>query len=376
MMKKLLMLVTAVLFFATASCGGDEFSATPSAGGNAGTGGSAGKAGSGGTGKDAGHDADSSTGGSGGSTGGSAGTGGNTGGTGGSTGGSAGDGGTGGTSTGGSGGSTGGSASSTGGSGGSNPCPNITYDAVAALASQPCASLFASGCGTSDPVARGEFMAVAMSLVPAAKLQGYTAPTVASFSDVPVGNPAFAAVEKAVWLEVISVTPFFQPAGSTTTCYAEGVITKVQALPAIYAVVFSNQASGPLATTSGPSTTTRMHLYGTSTTNHLTQMVRVVNNLAADFTVPQATTGLEAVVIRCEIPPGSSYTSYPLPLDGSGKAEFATLDCFSQSGGMIELQLQMDPSPSGAGQQARIGIDPGTLPVRGGQANAPTKTIN
>ena len=314
--------------------------------------------------------------------GGSAGTGGhagNTGGGGGTAGGGNGGGGTGGHAgnTGGGGGTAGGGN----GGGGGNPCPDATAPDLADLLGQPCASLFAN-CGPTDTVSRGQFIGALISVVPAAKLQGYVEPTIATFPDVPLGNPVFPAVEKSVWLELIPVTPFFNPEDLTNTCFAQDTFALMQALPSIYDVVSANQASGNLSGSLGPTLTTQTYVYGTSFSSHLTQMVRVVNNLSGDFTVPQPTKALEAIVIRCQFANGSpNYNSYTVsfdPLTWDGKAEFTNLDCYSDSSGTVELQLQMNPSalPQAVGQQARIGIDPGTLPVRGGQANAPTKTIN
>ncbi|MFH0838153.1 MAG: hypothetical protein V1880_02715 [Patescibacteria group bacterium] len=147
-------------------------------------------------------------------------------------------------------------------------------------------------------------------------------------------------------------------------------------LPDIYAVVFWNAASGNIGAGSGPSTVVRMNVYGTSPAKHLTQLVKVVNNLSGDFKVPQPTGALEAAIVRCQDPGGGmNYSPYPLPLT-AGSADFNSLDCYNQASGAMELQLQIDPDINGVGQQVRIGIDPTTLPVRGGQSDNPTKTIN
>jgi len=372
-------------------CGGSGGAAgTPGSGGETTTGGAAGTPGSGGTptggaGTSAGGDAGSD------SSGGNAGTSGFGGDAGAPSGGSAGNGGAAGSSgsagspsggTAGNGGDTGtggtagsGGTSGDGGTGGSNPCPDITFDEVSTLVGEPCGNLFPTGCSTQNPVPRGEFITVVINSVPD-KLEGYTDPDSATFGDIPITH----AAEKAVWLELIPATSFFQPDGATTTCFAEDVMDDVAALPDIYAIIFNNQADSTIPSTNGMGTVTRMYVYGTSPANHLTGVVRLVNNLdePPDFTVPQATTALEAVSLRCQVPEGGgNYVSYSGPI-ASGSADL-TVDCHIQTGDTMELQIQIDPDPSGAGHEAQIGIDPTTLTIRRGsegvQETNPRKTI-
>jgi hypothetical protein len=218
---------------------------------------------------------------------------------------------------------------------------------------------------------------VALSTIPE-KLQGYVDPTVPTFSDVPLTDPA----EKAVWLEIIPATPFFQPNGATTTCFMQDVLDAMQALPDFYAIVYINQPDGTIPAINGPSTMTRMNLYGTSAANHLNQVLRLVNDFdePPDFTLPgDPTSALEGVVIRCQVPAGtSSYDAYPGTLV-NGSADIS-VDCYSQAGDVMEIQIQVDPSPTGTGQEFQIGFDPGTLKVRrgtnGGQETNPRRTIN
>ncbi|MBU0705657.1 hypothetical protein KJ657_03925 [Patescibacteria group bacterium] len=335
-MKRMIFLMCLAL--ALWGCG-EQFAASPD-GGVAGAGGSGGTAGTGGN------------------TGGSAGTGGT-----GNTGGNAGQGGTGNT------GNTGGGGQ--GGQGGGNPCPDITYNAAAALIGEACANLFASGCGTSNPVPREEFISAVIGQVPE-KLQGYSDPVVATFGDVALAHPAFSAIEKAVWLELVPVTPFFHPADPTTTCFAQDVVTAMGNLPDIYAVVFSASPSQNLGSGVGAVDAVIFKVYGTNPGNHLTQMLRLVNNLSGGYTAPQTTTALEAVLILCEVPAGGSFTTYSLPLT-AGAADFNSLNCYKNDGSPMELHIQVDPVAVG---QVRIGIDPTTITIRGkGQVNNPIFTI-
>lgn len=306
-----------------------------------------------------GGDAAGGTGGHAGNTGGHAGTGGTTS--------SSGGGGTAGT-----GGNTGGTAGTGGdGGGGAPPCHDATTDEIANMLGQPCEDLFSSGCGTANPVPRSEFISVVVDQVPE-KLEGYADPGTATFSDVPLGHPAFSAVESALWLELIPVTAAFHPDDATTTCFAQEVVNAMNALPSIYAMLLQCTSSQNISASSGAIQACSFTLYGTSSGNHMTQVVRITNNLAGDYTVPQATSALEAVRFRCEIPAGGPFTTYTLPLT-AGAADFNAIDCYDQAGGSMELQIQIDPIAAG---QARIGIDPTTLAIRGaGQVNNPTFTI-
>lgn len=349
-------MISLILSLFVLGCG-EEFTSQPTpdagSGGTAGTGGNTG--GSAGSGNDAGAGA-----------GGTAGHGGNTGGSAGSTGGTAG--------TGGAGGDAGGN-----GGGGGNPCPNTTTDAIAVLLGKPCGDLFPT-CGTSNPVSRAEFVGVVIPQIAGSQFQGYVEPSVASFQDVPVGNPAFSAVERAVWLEIIPVTSFFHPADPTTTCFAQEVVDAMNGLGSMYAVVFYNSPSGNILSNESMTTIIQMNVYGTSPGAHLTQAVQVVNDLVGDFSVAQGTSALEALAISCQVPAGgSNYVPYtftianPLTWDGVAAYSQNTLNCYNQAGGPMELLLGIDPRAGGAGQQVRIGLR--GLQVRGGQKNSPIKTV-
>ncbi len=324
--------------------------------------------------------ADAGTGGTAGATniGGNAGEGGGTAGTT-STGGNAGAGGTG---TAGEGGQ--------GGMGGSNPCPDMTADDIATMFNDTCTNLFSSGCGTNNPVLHDEFIKMAVNQVPQ-QMPGYTPLLVESFQDVPTGHPAFSDVDQAVWLKIVEFddpddpndppVPFFQPSAPTTTCFAQAVKDKMPNPGDFYAVVIENTPDDTVGSGGGAIATTKYYLYNTSLNNPLTS-IRLVNHHTnpVNFTIPEPTLAFEAAIFRHGLPTGGGFVPNSLPI-AVGFADFTGLNCYKQGGGPVELQLQADPDPNGAGAKGRIGIDPGgAVALRRGpagtQADNPTLTIN
>ncbi len=272
---------------------------------------------------------------------------------------------------------TGGNAGEGGQGGmGGESCTDVwTYDQVAEELGKSCTAIFSStNCDGATEAPRSATIAAVVDQV-SEKLQGYTDPVSASFADVSLTSPA----EKALWLELIQPDNNFFPDDPSEKCWVEDLVADMNALPTIYAIVIENTPDDTVGSGGGAVATTKYDVYGTSQANHLTQLVRLVSNLTADFTVPQSTTALEAVIFRCEVPTGGSFTPHNLPLT-AGAADFNTLDCYNQAGGPMEVQLQVDPDINGAGQKARIGIDPSTLVVRRGpggtQADNPTITVN
>lgn len=312
---------------------GEEFLANP----DAGTGGDAGSAGDGGTG--------------------------NTG----NTGGSAGDGGTG----------TGGGGQ--GGDGGSNPCPDATYDDIADLFAPTCGSLFQSGCSTADKVERGEFITVTIDQTPVVHLMGYNDPISPSFSDVSLTH----AAEKALWLKLIPDTSAFHPADPTTTCFAaDDVVAKLNILPPVHSVRYEVTASQFLGAGVGPIPSVSYHAWGadgTSAPKKITAFDVVCNTTSGDFTDPESCPAVSNVVIRCSLPNNSGYNSYSVALDNSGTASFTGMDCYHQTGGEHDIQVQFYTSGTAqATQKISLDINPNTFLKRQERPElvVPTFTIN
>lgn len=258
-----------------------------------------------------------------------------------------------------------------GGAGGSNPCPDITYNAAAALIGEPCANLFASGCGTNNPLPREEYLATVVDQVPAVQLMGYEDPPSATFSDVPANHPA----EKAVWLSMLPATNFFHPGGPTTTCFAQDLMDELANIPPIHTVKYGVEASGSLSAGVGPIPAVQYHTWGADAAHKVTSL-EVVCNLSGDFTVPQACSVGDAV-IRCSKPDLSDYNVYTVAMV-AGTASFTNMNCYHSTGGEMDIQVMFYAS-SGAqsGQQIRVGINPNSLLIRrGGPEPIPTFTIN
>jgi hypothetical protein len=299
-----------------------------------------------------------------GNTGGSAGNAGDAG-----TAGSAGDAGTGGT------GNTGGTGGQ-GGTGGGNPCPDITYDQAATLLGQPCANVFPSGCGTQNPVPRGEFITVVIDQVLSIYLMGYEDPSSPNFSDVPVTHPA----EKALWLELIPDTSAFQPNNPTTTCFAQDVVTELGSIPPVHMVVYYVEPDGQfLGANVGPIGSVRYHAWGADSNNKVTQL-EVVCNLSGDYTNPQ-NCPVADTIIRCSTPDGSGFKSYTVTMV-AGVAAFTNLDCYRNSAtAQLEFQVQFHTSIGAqTNEQIRVAINPNSDPTvfnirRGGPTPIPTWTI-
>jgi len=205
------------------------------------------------------------------------------------------------------------------------------------------------------------------------KLDGYTDPKKASFSDVPVGSFSFDDVEKSVWLDLIKPSYSFHPAQPALKCWAEQVINHMKALPRFYVILFSRYA-GQMGSTSGPVTVVRYQFYGTDNAHHFAGKLRVVNNLSGDFSVPQATALLEGIGLRMKQNSGS-YSSAVQPFD-NGVADFSVDYWHSSDPG--EILLQADPKQGQSGN-LWIGIDPKSLTIRRGaveEPSAPPISIN
>ena len=297
---------------------------TGGTGGTAGNGGTAGSSGEGGTGGTAGSSGTGGVGGEAGDAGPDA------------TGGTAGDAGSGGA------GGSGGNAGSGGDAGpeadATDPCSvPVTAQEVADMLGVDCATYFGASCGTVDVITRSDVVVAVVDQVPPELFQGYAysatnLPTLPPYSDVPFSHPNLIQIDLAKWLGAIGDAVKFFPDDPALTCWTQEVVDRANDLPTFYLVPSVNTADGNLGAAAGPVTTTRYLLYGTSSSTHLTSL-RVVNNLQANFTLSQPTNALEAVVVRCEVPSGGSYTPYSLPLAASGQADFGSLDCYSQTGG-------------------------------------------
>ena len=127
----------------------------------------------------------------------------------------------------------------------------------------------------------------------------------------------------------------------------------------IYLTVDSQGSGGNLLNSVGPVLSTSYVVHGTSTGNELNANLRLINNLAGDFTTPQATSAFEGVRIRCQDPSGAnSYTVACTEVLVNGEATCVMPACYSSGGGTVLMQLQVDPDVNGGGEMARIGIDP------------------
>jgi len=141
----------------------------------------------------------------------------------------------------------------------------------------------------------------------------------------------------------------------------------------IYLQVASVGSGGVLGSSAGTVTSTTYDVHGTDAVNHLGATVHLVNILAGDFTVPQDTSALEAVRLRCQDPLGGpTFTvACSLPFTG-GEASCVNPDCYSASGGIVQMQVQIDPVAVGT---VRVGVDPNSVSICGDQSDVPTYII-
>jgi len=259
-------------------------------------------------------------------------------------------------------GGQGGVGGSTGGTGGSGGCPDLTPQVLAGVLETPCQDLFLPSDCQSDVALSHEGMSESVLSQYPELLQGYTEPTVPSFADVTTDS----AINQLVWLglEAADLSGEFFPETPTTLCDAQALVDALKALSTQYWVLKSVNPATTLGSGLGAVTSATYHVYGTDPEHHLTGEVGVVNNLSGDFTSPEPTNALEAVVVRCEDPVANgSFAGSPAALSG-GQASFS-LDCWKANGAPLPVQIQMDPAPNGAGAQARLGIDPALVILRG-----------
>jgi len=372
-------LLVAVLF-TVIGCGGEEFSDTPvpdsgdgtagnsGSGGTGGSSGSAGQAGSAGDGGSAGHAG----------TGGVSGSGGEAGDAGpDATGGMAGSSGTGGDAgfagTSGSGGDAGPEADAP------DPCTvPATANEIADMLGVDCALNFGAKCGTNQEIKRSEFIVAVVSQVPSNQFEGYeysasNLPTTPPYTDVPLTYSALLQIDQAKWLNIIlsskqgqKVITFF-PDDPALHCWTEEVADRAQNLPTVYLV--GDYYAPDQTISAGPITVIRYHVYGVTSTNPLNQTIRVTNNLQGKFDTPQDTSALSKVGFVGD-------NGIPVSQDlVNGEATFANMGYHPSVSGVFTIQLQVYPDADAHFADARVGIDPTSIPVRGGQDGAPTITI-
>lgn len=271
-------------------------------------------------------------------------------------------------------GGQGGIGGSTGGTGGSGGCPDLTPQVLADLLGKSCQDLFLPSDCESDVALSHEGMSKSVLSQYPELLQGYTNPTVPSFADVTTDS----AINQLVWLglEAADLSGEFFPDTPTTLCDAQELVDVLDALPTQYWVLKSVNQATTLGSGLGAVTSATYHVYGTDPGHHLTGEVSVVNNLSGNFMVPESTNALEAVVVRCEDPVTSgSFAGTPATLSG-GQA-MSSLDCWKANGAPLPVQIQMDPAPNGGGAQARLGINPASVILRGWpkEQGGPTPTL-
>ena len=246
-----------------------------------------------------------------------------------------------------------------------NPCDeSATPQWVADQLAEDCTLLFGdTACMQDEALTRAQLIGNLMvSYAPEELLLCYEDPVSPSFADVPENHSAYDFVEQAYFLRILPQSPFFEPDELASVCWAEQVLPGFQNQPPMIAVVESGQTDGNLGMGVGPVLATRYQVCGTSAADHLDFPLTIVNNLDGDFTVSEATAAVQDVRIRCATPDGSGYIPTPFYFLPGGETDVGMLDCYSQSGDSLELQIQVRTSDSG---QLRLGLAPDSIAVRG-----------
>lgn len=248
---------------------------------------------------------------------------------------------------------------------GGGPCDEvITPHAAADFLMEDCSSIFGiSACQQDQPMSRSEFIGgLMLGYAPMDLLLCYEDPVEAHYPDVPDDHPAYLYVEQAYFLGAFTEGAFFEPDAPADVCWAEAVMINLLNLPDIIAKAQSGQVDGNFGPGVGPVLATSYLLCGTNMTDHVDFPLTVSNNLDADFTMPEMTDALQDVRLRCETPDGASYIASDYMSLLGGEASFDMLDCYSQSGVPMELQVQVRTAVAG---QFRVGLDPDSIAIRG-----------
>jgi len=213
-----------------------------------------------------------------------------------------------------------------------------------------------NACNPETSVTRAEFIKTLITTIDG--LVNYEAPVTPTYLDVAPESWYFNYVEAAVQLELIDDSiDYFNPGNPADECWADYILFHAFHGSSISMMVETVHPADFVMVGQSEVLSARYIAYNTSPENRL-NVLTVVNDLVSDhFDTPTQTDAVDSVFISCASPSGDGSYSYQQGTFIDGEALFSGLNCYSDTGDPLEVQVGFNVSHVATpGSTFRIGL--------------------